>query len=212
MLSHKPIVAESLTVERLELGSPPIMDLDLVKQYLRVSFTDTDDILQLMMLQAIEAFENATHRAVFARAHAWVLADFPRGADRRIRLPRGVTRSVQSIEVATAAGFTTLYGPTSGVSPVGADYTEDLAPEDGGILAPVSGWPTVKTDALAPVTIHFTAGWLPEDLPRDVLLALMYGVQVAYDDMRGGAPAAGVRDAHTVLETLRSPYRLVRWY
>lgn len=212
MPSHNAIVAESLTVDRLELGSPPVMDLALVKQYLRVSFSDTDAILELMMLQAIEAFENATHRTVFSRPHAWVLADFPRGADTRIRLPRGVTRSVQSIEVATSTGFSSLFGPTSAVSPVGDDFTEDLTPEEGGIIAPVSGWPTVNTDAPAPVTINFTAGWLPEELPRDVLLALMYGVQVAYDDMRGGAPASGVRDAQTVLETLRSPYRLTRWY
>ena len=52
-----------------------------------------------------------------------------------------------------------LNGPNS--SPEGVDWQEDLRSDAGGIIAPPYGvvWPSVDTmDAVAPVTITFTAG------------------------------------------------------
>lgn len=210
---HSPVDPIALMVDPFAFGSPSEIDFALVKQYLRISFTDTDAVLELMMAAAIEGFENATHRTVFSRAHRWSLRDFPRGADTRIRLPRGVTRSVQKIDYASAPGvITSLYGATSAISPAGADYTEDLTDDDGGIIQCASGWPSIDTDAVVPVTIYFTAGWIPEDLPKNVLLALMYGTQCAYDDQRGGLAPDQQLKSQLALSLMQSPYTLSRWY
>lgn len=198
-------------------GSPSPVDLDLIKQHCSIDDDDFNDQLEVYLSAAILWAEGSTHRTIFSRAHKWVLKDFPYSERNEIRLPRGKTRSVESVQYSLNGAAQTLRGPTSG-SPIGSSYQEDLRGDDGAILMPPRGgsWPSPDIDVPAPVTINFTAGWLPADVPADVLHAVLFSISDAFD-LRGtsdfspamiqlGGPRFEAREA------LISPYRLVRWY
>lgn len=192
-------------------ASPLPVDLGLIKKHCAVDGTEFDALLTSYLFAAIAWAEGAMHRTIFARSHSWVLCEFPTTAKQEIRLPRGKTRSVDSIEYIVDGATLTFRGPSSG-SPAGADFQEDLRGDDGGVLMPVrsSVWPSVDFDAPAPVVINFTAGWLAAEVPGDIVHALLFAVSDAFEN-RGTADMTQGRNFET-RETLISSYRLVRWY
>lgn len=203
-----------LSPKRLDVapldGSPLPVDLGLIKQHCAVDGMDFDALLTSYLLAAIAWAEGATHRTIFARSHSWVLCEFPTTAKQEIRLPRGKTRSVDSIECVVNGATLTFRGPSS--NPVGSDYQEDLRSDEGGVLMPVrSGvWPAVDFDAPAPVVVNFMAGWVAGEVPSDIIHALLFAVSDAFEN-RGTADMTLGRNFET-RETLISSYRLVRWY
>jgi uncharacterized phiE125 gp8 family phage protein len=199
-----------LDVDPLD-SSPPPIDLAALKQHMRVDVADEDALIATYLLAAISWAEGATHRTIFSRGHRWVLRDFPQDIYQRIRLPRGKTVSVEKIEVDRRAGLLTLRGLSSG-SPAGTDYMEDLRGDDGGLVMPTAGasWPSAELDRPAPVTVHFTAGWAQDDVPADIVHALMFAVSDAFD-MRGTPDLNGGRN-FDARWTLLSPWKLDRWY
>lgn len=193
-------------------SSPLPVDLDLIKLHCSVDGDDHDQQLEVYLLAAIQAFEDSTHRTLLARDHRWVLRDFPRWSYQWLHLPRGKTRSVAKIEYVRDGQTVTLTGPSS--SPAGTDYLENLSGDDGGVLMPPQGgtWPDVDLDHPAPVTITFTAGWQPEELPADVLHTLLFSVRIMLDDLRGSEDATRQPVVLRTFEALASPYRLSRFY
>jgi uncharacterized phiE125 gp8 family phage protein len=193
-------------------ASPLPLDLALVKEHLAVDDDDSDTLIETLTVAAILWAEGATRRTIYAREHVWTLQDFPRDVRREIRLPRGKTQSVASIAYVAGGAVTTLTGPSSG-SPAGTGWQEALGGDDGGVLMPVQGasWPSVDADAVAPVTITFTAGWLAGEVPQDLLHGLLFSVSDGFE-LRGSGDLA-VGGSHFALrELLVSPYRLKRWY
>lgn len=197
-------------------ASPLPVDLDLIKTHAAIDGTDFDALLPVYLFAAIDWAENAMHRSIFARPHRWILRDFPRGQSgistlQGIRLPRGKTQSVEKIDYVSGDQTFTLTGPSSAGS-AGTDYREGLRGDDGGVVTPVSGgcWPSVDSQAPAPVTIHFTAGWLASEVPSAIIHAILFAVADAFE-MRSKADLTdGFRiDAR---EALISAYRLVRFY
>jgi hypothetical protein len=151
------------------------------------------------------------HRSIVARAHAWTLECFPY---RGIRLPRGKTQSVSSIEYASGGEMLVLNGPSS--SPVGTGYQEDLTDDDGGVVQyPLgSSWPSPDTGSISPVRINFAAGYLSEELPEDILTAVLFAIADLYE-IRGTSEMESLDAAGrfaAVRETLISPYCLSRWH
>jgi uncharacterized phiE125 gp8 family phage protein len=206
-----------LDVDQLVIGSPWLISEALVKQHSRIDSTDSDTVLELYLKAAIQWAENETHRTIFVRENRWILRDFPRDASQAIRLPRGKTQSVTSIEYSVNGSLQTLRGPSSG-SPAGTDYLEDLRGEDGGTLMPPRGgcWPSADCDVPTPVTITFQAGWAAADVPAEIVHAILFAVEDAYE-IRGtgdfdpsAISSAGPR--LSIRETLISGYRLSRWY
>ncbi len=192
--------------------SPLPLSLSLAKSHCAIDTTDFDTLLNTYILAAIEWAEGATHRTIYSRSHVWVLADFPRGADQAIRLPRGKTQSVESIVYIDSDGNSqTLTGPSSAVA--GTDYREDLRGDDGGTVMPAldDDWPEAETDHPSPVVITFTAGWLDAQVPQQMVHALLFAVSDAFD-MRGAADLKDSGQSLRVRESIVSPYRLVRWY
>ena len=155
--------------------------------------------------------ETFMRRTIFARSHSWVLRDFPRRRELRIWLPRGKTQSVDGIVYSSGGQAVTLIGPSSG-SPAGTDFAEDLRGDNGGFVLPPSGasWPAADCDAASPVVINFAAGWLADQLPRDVLHGIFFAVSDAFDN-RGTADLSQGRNFST-RDALLSPYRLHRFY
>ena len=142
-----------------------------------------------------------------------MLSDFPRTSYQQIRLPRGKTRVVNSVEYIVGGSPQTLIGPT-GSSPPGDDLQEDLRGEDGGVIMPPRGgtWPSPDRDCPAPVTITFEAGWDAAEIPKDVIMALMFKVRTGIDDERGSVDPMKLGASRDTFEALVSPYRLSRWY
>lgn len=175
-----------LDIDSLEATSPAIIDSAMLKRHCRIDFDDDNDLLNLYVNAAVLWAEGVTHRTIFRRGHSWVLKHFPDFHPPQVRLPRGKTYSVDSIEYSSGGIVNTLYGPSSDVSPAGDDYQEDLRGDSGGVLWPLRGysWPSVDRDVPAPVAINFTAGWSYDDIPSDLLYAVMFGIADCYD-MRG---------------------------
>src|SRR6185312_1382939 len=72
-------------------------DLELVRMHCAIDGNQWDSLLLVYLQAAMSWIEDATHRAVFARPHRWVLCDFELAERQEIRLPRGKTQSVASI-------------------------------------------------------------------------------------------------------------------
>ncbi len=204
----------SLSIAPLELGSPPVISLDLVKQHCSIDGDDFDVSLTLYLRASIAWAENAMHRTVFSRQHRWVLRDFPYDGYGWIRLPRGLCSAVDHITYAGAGGEgVVLHGPSSPVSPAGTDWQEDLSSDDGGLIRParVSSWPSVDLEAVSPVTIVFDAGWQANAVPADVIHAILFGVSDMFD-VRGSADLTSFGKNLETRNSLVSPYALHRWY
>jgi uncharacterized phiE125 gp8 family phage protein len=202
-----PILLDVSTLD----ASPLPLSLTLAKQHLAEDSTDNDELIETYILAAIKWAEGQMRRTIYSRSHSWTLKDFPRGPDQTIRLPRGKTQSVESIAYVSGGSTVTLTGPSSG-SPAGTDYQEDLRGDDGGILLPLSGasWPSTDIDAIAPVTVTFTAGYLAAEVPQDIIHALLFAISDAFEN-RGTADMSAGRNFDT-RQALISPYRLHRWY
>lgn len=207
-----------LDIERLGDASPAWpLDQTLVRKHCRVDETADDmAVLEAGLLAAIEWAENAMHRTVFRRTHTWVLREFPTDQYQQIRLPRGRTISVAHIKYRRGGSVTTLTGPTS--SPVGTDFQEDLRGDSGAVLMPARGasWPSADLDVPAPVEIEFEAGWDTDEIPADIVNAILLATSDAYD-MRGTPDLS----AHSLAEAgkslaartaLISFHTLSRWY
>jgi uncharacterized phiE125 gp8 family phage protein len=183
------------------------VSIGLVKAQLRVDHEEFDELLSdLHIPAAVEWAEGEMHRSILAKSHTWVLSDFPRTRDQRIRLPRGKTQSVESIQYDSGSGMITLRGVTSG-SPAGADYLEDLRGDNGGFVLPLSDWPSVDVYSQTPVIITFTAGWLYGQVPADIKAAIIRKVAdsldvVSIQDVPAVVPAESIALSH---------WRLVRW-
>lgn len=208
----------------LEVGAPvgsPEPDLplslDLVRQHCAVDGSDLDELLTLYARAALEWAEGSTHRAILARPHRWFLRDFPRGRDQSIRLPRGRTHAVAGVSYVVNGAAVTLRGPTSDTP--GADYQEELRDDSGGLLLPPRGhsWPSCDIDAVVPVTIEFTAGWLLAEVPADVQHAILFAIADMLElrgtsDTTSLAAAASAGRTLDTRETLLSAWRLTRLY
>lgn len=199
---------------RLSIDPLPTNDLDrdLFKAHANVENPEWDQLLDTYLPGAIEAFENDTHRTVIARTHRWVLAAFPT-AGAEIRLPRGKTSSVGSIEYSQNGETVTLNGPDA--SPTGTDFVQDLASDDGGILRPAYGtvWPSADYNVLSPVVINFTAGYAWDGIPKGILQAILFKA-TDHVEFRGAADIAARSDEinQRVWDRLISSYCLHRTY
>jgi uncharacterized phiE125 gp8 family phage protein len=206
---HTHLAPVRLDIDPLD-GSPLPIDLELIKQHLSIDYDDQDALIEQFTLAAIEAFEGTTHRTLIQREHRWVLASFPFSYKLGIWLPRGKTVAVEQIEYVTGGETTTLTGPTS--TPAGSDFQEDLRGNDGGCLLPPQGesWPGVDIDAVAPVTVTFTAGWEAASMPPDALQAILWYIRTSLDDARTDPmkTEANMR----VFEAMVSGFRLSRFY
>ncbi len=196
---------QPLRIEIAALPSSPLpVDLALIKAHCAIDDTRFDTLIPVYLMSAIEWAEGETNRTIFERSHSWVLRDFPRETE--IRLPRGKTKSVESIQYVSGGVTITLTGPSSVVP--GTDYTEDLRSNAGGVIS-MENWPSVDTDAVSPVVINFTAGWASTSVPFDITRALLYVVNEAIE-ARGGPDADDLNPQ--VKESLISGWRLSRVY
>jgi len=204
---------------RLDIAALPAFaapfDLATVKAHCAIDTTDFDAQLDVYMKAAVSWAEGVMHRSILARSHTWVISRLP-DSQEPLRLPRGKTASVATIEYSSNGVLTTLKGPTS--TPPGVQYQEDLRGDDGGVLMPprLGSWPSADTDVPAPVAVTFTAGYAAASIPSDIVHALLFAVEDMYD-MRGAtdvpaAMVAGGGPRLSIRTELLTPWNLTRWY
>ncbi len=157
-----------------------ILNQDVLKAHCSIDGDSLDDLLALYERAAIQWAEDEMKRTILARAHSFVISDFPRypNSTQQIVLPRGLCQSVQGIVYVRDGESVSMFGPSAG-SPGGSDYQEDLGDLKGARLLPLQStcWPSCDLDAIAPVTITYTAGWnTPNDVPANIKHALMFAI------------------------------------
>lgn len=200
----------TLDIDPIPNDTDPI-PLDLLKQQAEVVVGDRDELLHNQLKTAIMDAEGQMHRTIIARTHRWTLTDFERGALKAIRLPRGRTLSIASIQYTRGGTVQTLKGPSSG-SPAGTDYREHQGGDSGAIVMPPRGqsWPSVDSDAIEPVVITFVAGWPDHhSIPEDVVNGVLYKAASSFDnrsvmDSKNAGPDAG--------DVMLSKYAIWRTY
>ncbi len=205
-----PIRSIQVAVAPLD-ASPLPLDLALVKQHCAIDGNDMDALLTTYILAAIDWAENAMHRTIYERLHHWQIAAFPLGAE-PLRLPRGRCAAVHEILYFDSDdGAYIMHG--AGSSPVGTDFQENLAGDDGGYIMPARGetWPAVDGLRIVPVEIEFTAGWPVTDVPQQIIHALLFAVADMVDT-RGSADLTTFGKNLTTRNALISPFNLVRFY
>lgn len=186
-----------------------IITVSALKTQLRIDHTEFDELIETVHLPgAVKWAEREMRRSILSKTHRWVLSDFPRGMDESIRLPRGRTQSVASIQYMSSNTTTTLTGPSSG-SPEGTDYREDLRSDAGGRLYPTytGTWPAVDYRAPTPVLITFSAGWTATQVPGDVKMAICMYVADALE-ITGAADVTAQTDL-SVKERLLTGWRIL---
>ncbi len=211
-----------LHIARIDQLSPiPAMPVDIerVKAHCRIDAGNDalDDLAEFYLRAAVEWAEGAMDRTIVARPHRWVLREFPADEYQDILLPRGRTKSVESVQYSVGGSLTTLYGPSSATP--GTSYQEDLQSLDGATLMPSRGasWPTVDADVPAPAIINFTAGYDFGAVPEDIMHALMFAVSDCFElpgssDIPQAVSLSSAGSHLEIREMLVSGYRLHRIY
>lgn len=182
------------------------LSLGSIKDMLGVTNGEFDiRIPEVLAPAALTWAEGVTRRSIVNRTHRWGIRDFPRDGIGAFRLPLGLAQTVTSIAYSLNNSITTLTGPTSS-SPEGTGYQEELRSHLGGIVMPPVGgsWPDVDSDVPTPILVTFTAGWLTDDVPGDILDAMVMHI---HDNLE-------VRSAQDMLSTTDldvKEHKLGRW-
>lgn len=156
------------------------------KAYARVDSSAEDAQFADWIAAAVAEGERlASGRAFVAQVWDWTLPTFPAG--RCLELPLAPLVSVGSVSYLDADGDSQTFAP--------ANYAVDVASTPGRLaLLDSAVWPTTQADALAGVTIRFTAGWADAaSVPADIKLALKELVAGYYCDREGRAAATASR-------------------
>jgi uncharacterized phiE125 gp8 family phage protein len=132
-----------------------VLPLAAAKAHLRVDGEWEDDLIAALRDTAVAAVEAYTMRPLSPRSFEWS-GEFPAvasGADARIVLGQAMVRSVEAVLYLNGAGISTDFS------------AGDCRVVHGRSVVPAVGkaWPSDVADALAPVSISFTAGYDPAD-------------------------------------------------
>lgn len=174
----------------IQIETPPLcepVDLTVLKQHLRVSFSDDDMLLSGYISAAREVCELHCGRSFINKGYLETFDQFPYWVDdtqdrhayptsyyalpgyastmcnysQVITLHRSRLRSVSQLRYVAASSYQwiTLTGSTDVSNPSGADFIIDINSEPPRIFPRAQGfWPPVPFGVLNCVEAHFTAG------------------------------------------------------
>ncbi len=174
-----------------EISPPPAMPLSaaLLRSHCH-ALTSDDDVLAFYQRAAVAGWEQYVDKTLLARPHVWSLYDFNRQGTFGMRLPKGKTQSIERIDYTSGGATVTLYGPSSVVSPTAEDFHENLLGENGGLITPISTWPSIDTGLPSAVFVYYTAGYEEGAVPYDIQEILLFIVSTLFEN-RGAADWQG---------------------
>ncbi len=156
----------------VELTAPgsAAVDVDDLKDHLRVTSSDEDTLIDFYARAATHLFEIKTRRRLISRTFRLDLPEFPREGDPvGIELPFAPISAVSAIQYVDTAGTTRTWDPS--------EYILDLTAHLPRITAaPNESYPSTLFDRPDAVRVSFTAGYgathasVPEGIRWAVLL------------------------------------------
>lgn len=169
------------------------LDMDLVKEHLRVDFTDDDELIAALMNAAAAHIDGP---------QGWLgRSIWPQTLELRqnvfcgpVRLPYGPVQSVTSVKYVDGAG---------------AEQTMDAAAYvltgNGEVdRAYGTSWPAVRGDAEG-VRIRYAAGF--EDLPPSILAAVLMMISHWYSNREAVATGQTAQEMPLAVQALLAPFR-----
>jgi uncharacterized phiE125 gp8 family phage protein len=147
--------------------------LEQAKAHLRVDFADDDDYINALITVAREITEQRTNRALITQTWEYILDDFPRGDDIKLRKPS--LQSVTSVNYTDSSGIEHIM-PTT-------DYVVDKNSKPGRIfLGFAKIWPVAILQPAAAVRIRFVAGYgAASDVPQALKQAMFFLISQFYE-------------------------------
>ncbi len=200
-------------------ANEPILLTDM-KTYLRVDFTDDDDLITALISAARERAEDLTGRCLISQQWEFAFDEFPRygcwshlhhrhgrhgsmfaNDETAIILPRGPVISIDSITYKDQTGTVQTLDPSA--------YNADLLSQPARIT-PTYGtaWPTALHDTNS-VNILFTCGY--ENVPNSILHAIKLIVGAYYEnraEVTQGGGNFNLMPTPLSAESLLSTYQL----
>jgi len=158
----------------LQLVTAPVLlpvTLDRLKQHLRITHSEEDDLLTAYLKAAVGIVEQLTWRALLTQTLRMTLDDFPT-CNGAIYLPRPRAQSITSIE----------YLDTNGDEQEWIDYRLDTNGEPARIVPESDfSWPATLNCPGA-VTITYVAGWTAAaNVPPELVAAVLIAAATLYE-------------------------------
>ncbi len=188
----------------LVLITPPTnepLELDEVKQQLRVDLSDDDALIAAYLQAAREQVEMYVRRTLLTTIYDLVLDAWP--VTRAISLPRPPLQSVTSISYITEAGAT--------LAVASANYMVDTASAPGRVvLKSGASWPSETLQVAAGIRVRFVAGWTDaSEVPARYTQAIKLLVGDWYENRAQSVFGAPPLPLPTGVQYLLQPLRLV---
>ena len=163
----------ALVLRQISAASEEPLNLQEVKQFLRVDHNDDDNLILGLITVARERAENITHRALITQTWQLYLDDWPN--EDYIELPYPPLQGVVSVYYVDYEGTATLWAATN--------YDEDVYIEPGRLmLAYGIEWPTVTLDVGSAIRVQYTCGYgTPDDVPIELKHAMKLHIADLYE-------------------------------
>lgn len=162
----------------VELASPASapVDLDLLKDHLRVTSSDEDALVEVYAKAAGQLFEAKTNRRLISRSFRLDLESFPSQADPcGIELPFAPVSSVTHVRYYDTAGVLQTWSSS--------EYLLDATSHFPRVrVAPNYVYPAVQSERANAVQVTFVAGYGEdyEDVPEGIRLGVFFLAAHAY--------------------------------
>ncbi len=178
------------------------------KDHLHVTETDQDGLIAGYILAAREFIEGATHLKLITQTLDYTIDDYwpciyKRWHHRtRVEFPVKPVQSVTSVSYVDSSGATQILA-----------VDQYIFSKDGPVafIEPVYGviWPTTRCQTAA-ITVRFVAGYLPAEVPNQLMQAIRWLVGHQYEN-REAVSASTFNELPFALEAFISPYRFSRF-
>lgn len=182
-----------------------LVTLEQVKEWCRITDTDHDTLLELLIPAVREAIENFTGRSLVQRSYKLILDYFPRCGVIHFEMPP--LRAVQSVKYIDRNGTLTTLSSSL--------YTVDVFSWPGRLALNYNeNWPVTK-DVINAVEIEFTAGYevgndeSPHlNLPAPLLQASLFLIAHWFTNRELGAPNGQINEIPMTFTPLFFPYKV----
>jgi len=146
-----------------------VIELEEVKNHLRVDGTTDDGLIGDYLAAAIDAAERFMNRPLITQTLKLTLDEFP--ASREIEIARVPVQSVSSVKYYDVDGAQQTLSSD--------DYFVDTATEPARVrLKPDESWPDLDDGRPGAVEVTFVAGYgdTPEDIPGQIAQGILFTV------------------------------------
>ncbi|WEG14150.1 head-tail connector protein [Pullulanibacillus sp. KACC 23026] len=171
------------------------IDLDIVKEHLKVEFDDEDTLITSLIAASRELCEAKTWRSLKTQKYEMSLGHF----HDTIRIPKPPLVSIDLISYKTKDGTETIIDPSQ--------YIAGLDSEPG-VLKAVDQWPKFDPYPVQPIKIQFTAGYDKDSLPKSIQQAQLLLIGHFYANRQAVYLGTTSAPLTMAVDALLSPFKV----